>query len=135
MPPSWLEMSLRDLSKISIEKDISKTSQKHLKSDDFSVTSLRHLKYISKKCLLWNIFKTSEIHISNDVFSVRLTSSRHLKYILKKTSMGPFSEHANSDINTKKIMYKFLFFACFRLFCFFVFHLFSLYESISDGRA
>ena len=43
------EMSLRDLNRISIERDISETSQKHLKRDDFFVTSLRRPKNISKK--------------------------------------------------------------------------------------
>ena len=56
-------MSLRDLSQISIERDISETSQKHLKRDVFFVTSLRRLKYISKKMSfpwrLWDVSKTS----------------------------------------------------------------------------
>ena len=43
------EMSLRDLNQVSIGRDISETSQKHLKSDAFFVTSLRRLKNISKK--------------------------------------------------------------------------------------
>ena len=43
------EMSLRCLKQISIERDISKTSQKHLKRDVFFETSLRLLKYISRK--------------------------------------------------------------------------------------
>ena len=47
--PSRHEMSLRCLKQISIERDISKTSQKHLKRDVFFKTSLRRLKYISKK--------------------------------------------------------------------------------------
>ena len=47
--PSRHEMSLRCLNQISIERDFSKTSKKHLKRDVFYVTSLRHLKYISKK--------------------------------------------------------------------------------------
>ena len=46
---SWHEISLRDLNQISIERDISETSQKYLKRDVFFVTSLRRLKYISKK--------------------------------------------------------------------------------------
>ena len=37
------EMSLRDINQISIETDISETSQKNLKRDDFCMTSLRHL--------------------------------------------------------------------------------------------
>ena len=44
--PSRHEMSLRDLNQVSIEKDISETSQKHLESDVFFVTSLRRLKNI-----------------------------------------------------------------------------------------
>ena len=47
--PSRHEMFLRDLNQISIERDISETSQKHLKRDVFFVTSLRRLKNISKK--------------------------------------------------------------------------------------
>ena len=43
------EMFLRDLNQVSIGRDISQTSQKHLKSDVFFVTSLRRLKNISKK--------------------------------------------------------------------------------------
>ena len=49
VPPSQHEMSLRDLNQISIERDSSEISQKHLKRDVFFVTSLRRLKYISKK--------------------------------------------------------------------------------------
>ena len=47
--PSRHEMSLRDLNQISIERDMSETSQKHLKRDDFFEMSLRCLKYIPKK--------------------------------------------------------------------------------------
>ena len=47
--PSRHEMSARDLNQISIERDISETSQKHLKRDVFFVTSLKRLQYISKK--------------------------------------------------------------------------------------
>ena len=47
--PTQHEMSLRDLKQISIDRDISETSQTHLKRDDFFVTSLRRLKNISKK--------------------------------------------------------------------------------------
>ena len=47
--PSHYEMYLRDFSQISNERDMSETSQKHLKRNDFFVTSLRRLKNISKK--------------------------------------------------------------------------------------
>ena len=47
-------MPLRDLNQISIGRDISETSQKHLKRDDFFVTCLRRLKYISKKDIVYN---------------------------------------------------------------------------------
>ena len=40
------EMSLRDLNQISIERNISETSQKHLKRDDIFLTSLGRLKDI-----------------------------------------------------------------------------------------
>ena len=46
------EMSLRDLSPVFNDRDISNTSQKHFKRDVFFVTSLRRLKCIQKKCLL-----------------------------------------------------------------------------------
>ena len=68
--PSRHEMSLRDLNQISIEIDISETSQKHLKRDAFFVTSLRGLKYNSKK------------------MSFFVTSLRHLKNISKKMSLA-----------------------------------------------
>ena len=42
--PNRHEMSLRCLSQICIERDISETSQEHLKRGVFFVTSLRHLK-------------------------------------------------------------------------------------------
>ena len=61
--PSRHEMSLRDLNQISIERDISQTSQKHLKKDVLFVTSLRRLEHISKKMSfpwrLWNVSKAS----------------------------------------------------------------------------
>ena len=63
-------MSLRDLTQISIEIDISETSQKHLKRDVFFVTSLRRLKYISKKMFFCDVFKTSQAYLKKDVFSV-----------------------------------------------------------------
>ena len=53
-------MSLRDLNHMSIEKDMSETSQKHLKRDDFFVTSLRRLEHISKKCLFRDVYETSQ---------------------------------------------------------------------------
>ena len=62
------EMSLRDLNQVSIGRDISETSQKHLKSDAFFVTSLRRLKNISKRCLLRNVFKTSQAYLKKDVY-------------------------------------------------------------------
>ena len=58
-------MSLRDLNHISIERDISETSQKHLKKDVFC-----------------DAFKTSQKHPKKDVFSV--TSLRRLKNISRK---------------------------------------------------
>ena len=78
-------MSFRCLSQISIDRDISKTSQKHLKRDVFFETSLRRLKYISKmmsflrnlydisntsqkRCLCWDLFKTSQIHLKKMFF-------------------------------------------------------------------
>ena len=88
--PSRYEMSLRCLKQISIERDISKTSQKHLKRGVFFETSLRCLKYISKRCLFWDVFKTSpthlkitsQIHLMKTVF--QMTSLRRLKDISKE---------------------------------------------------
>ena len=77
--PSWHEMSLRDLNQISIERDISGTSRKYLRTDDFFVTSLRRLKNIWKKLSFVDVFKTSQIYSKNDVYSV--TSLRRLKNI------------------------------------------------------
>ena len=94
-----LEISLRDLNQVSIERDISETSQKHLKRDHFFETSLRRLKYISKKMsflwrlqdvsetsqkrnLLYDVFKASQAYLEKDVFSV--TSLRHLKNISRR---------------------------------------------------
>ena len=59
-------MSLECLSQISIDRNISKTSQKHLKRDVF----------------FCGVFKTSQIHLKKDVFFV--TSLRRLKRISKK---------------------------------------------------
>ena len=75
-------MSLRDLNQISIDRDISETSQKHLKRDVFFVTSLRRLKYISNRCFLFDVFKTSRAYLKKDVFSV--TSLRRLKNVSRK---------------------------------------------------
>ena len=80
-------MSLRCLKQISIERDISKTSQKHLKRDVFFETSLRRLKYISKnmyflwplynvsntshkRCFSGEVFKASQIYLKKDVYSL-----------------------------------------------------------------
>ena len=59
-------MSLRCFKQISIERNISKTSQKHLKRDVFFETPLRRLKYISQKMYFF------------------ATSLRRLKYISKR---------------------------------------------------
>ena len=74
-------MSLKDLNQISIERylrDLSETSQKRC----FFVTSLRRLKYISKRCFFCDAFKTSQKHLKKDVFCV--TSLRRLAHISKK---------------------------------------------------
>ena len=63
-------MSLRDLNQIYIERDISETSYKHLKGDDFFLLSLRCLKYISRKMPFCDVFKTSEKILKQYVFSV-----------------------------------------------------------------
>ena len=79
--PSRHNMSLGDLSQISIVRDISETSQRHLKRDDFFVTYFRRPK---KTCLFCDIFKTSQIHLKKDAFFV--TSLRRLRYISKNMS-------------------------------------------------
>ena len=63
--PRRHEMSSRDLNQISIERNISKTSQKHL-----------------KRCLFCDVFKTSQIHLKKYIFFV--TSLRRLKIIFKR---------------------------------------------------
>ena len=92
--PSRHERSLTCLNQISIERDISKTSQKHLQRDVFFVKFLRHLKYISKKMVFFvmslrrlkyiskkisfcDVFKLSQIYLKKDVFFVM--SLRRLK--------------------------------------------------------
>ena len=89
--PSRHDMSLRDFNQISIETDISETSQKHLKRDDFFVTSLRHLKYISKKMsFMWRRWKVSKTSLKYFWFFIknarkwfRVISVGLLKYLIK----------------------------------------------------
>ena len=99
--PSHYEMSLKCLKQISIERDISKTSQKDFKRDVFFETSLRRLKYISKKIFFCEVFETSQIHLKKDAFFV--TSLRRLRYfsdISQKRCL--FSD--NSNISQKYIL-------------------------------
>ena len=72
--PNSHEMSLRDLNQISNERDISETSQKHLKRDDLFVTCLKRLKNISKNKLVCDVFKTSWTYIKKGVYSVAVHS-------------------------------------------------------------
>ena len=78
------ERHLKDLSETSQKRhlfwEVFKTSQIHLKKDVVFVTSLRRLKYISKKMFFWDIFK--QMQLKKDVFQV--TSLRRLKHISKK---------------------------------------------------
>ena len=84
-----------------IERDISKPSQKHLKSGDVFVRSFRRLKTSQKRCIFCDIFITPQIHLKRDIFFA--TSLRRLKYILKKTS---FCDVFNtSQIYLKKDVY------------------------------
>ena len=80
------ERHLRDLLETSqirwIFCDVFKTSHIHLKKDDFSVTSLRRLKNISKEMSLCHVFKTSRAYLKKDVFSV--TPLKRLKNISRK---------------------------------------------------
>ena len=87
------EMYMRNLNQVSIEGDLLETSQKemafcnvlktsqiHLKKDVSTVTSLRRLRNILKRCLLCDVFKTFRTHLKKDVYSV--TSLGHLKISL-----------------------------------------------------
>ena len=76
-------MSLRDLNQISIERDISETSQRHLKKDVFFVTSLRRLKNISKKMsFAWRLSDVSDISQKRCLFrDVSETSQKHLSQV------------------------------------------------------
>ena len=44
--------------------------ERHLKTDVFFETSLRHLKYISKRCFSGDVFKASQTYLKKDVYSV-----------------------------------------------------------------
>ena len=68
------QIPLKNISKRCRFCDVFKTSQIHLKKDVFFVTSLRLLKYISKK--------TSQIHLKKYVFQV--TSLRRQTYLKKR---------------------------------------------------
>ena len=90
-------MSLRDLSQISIERYISETSQKHLKRDVFFVTSLRRLKYISKKMSfpwrLWDVSKTlSQVFLVFQKYVTKTISCdfRSVITISDKIDVGPW---------------------------------------------
>ena len=76
-------MSLRDLNQISIERDSSETSQKHLKRNVFFVTSLRRLKNISKKMsFAWRSYDVSGISQKRCLFrDVSETSLKHLSQV------------------------------------------------------
>ena len=62
--PAW-DVSERSQSDLHWEREISETSQKHLKRDVFFVTYLRRPKSISKKMsFVWcDVFKTSQAYI------------------------------------------------------------------------
>ena len=102
-------MSLRDLNQISIERDISETSQRHLKKDVFFVTSLRRLKNISKKMsFAWRLSDVSDISRKRCLFrDVSETSLEHLsqvflvfqKYVAK---MNPYDFRRLITISGKK---------------------------------
>ena len=102
-------MSLRDLNQISIERDISETSQRHLKKDIFFVTSLRRLKNISKKMsFAWRLSDVSDISQKRCLFrDVSETSLEHLsqvflvfqKYVAK---MNPYDFRRLITISGKK---------------------------------
>ena len=86
-------MSLRDLIQISIVRDISETSQKHFKREDFFVMSQRHLKRdvffvtslrrpknISRKMsFVWRLSDVSNISLKSCLFrDISKTSQKHL---------------------------------------------------------
>ena len=80
----------RDLNQISIERNISEASQKHLKRDDFFCdvfkTSQRHL----KKIIFCDVFKTSQKHLKKDGF--RVTSLRRFEHISERCLFRDISQ-------------------------------------------
>ena len=86
------EMSLRDLN----QRDISESSQKHLKKDVFCMTSLRRLKHISKKMSflwhLWDVSKTSLAGICDfwkKPYKMVFCDFRRVTEIFGKLDVGP----------------------------------------------
>ena len=71
--PSWHEMPLRDLNQISIERDFSETSQKHLEREDFFCYAFQ----TSQRCLFSDIFKTFQ-KLLKELHEVFKTSRAYL---------------------------------------------------------
>ena len=88
--PSQNKMSLRYFNPVFIERYISKNSQKHLKSDDFFVTSLNFQREVA--CLLRAISETSQkyfLHVFVTFKNApqkwfRVTSVELLEYLIKE---------------------------------------------------
>ena len=82
--PSQYEMSLRDLNQITIGRNISKTSQKHLLRDVFFVTSLWCVKKISKEMsFLWRL---QDVSIW-EKYVFHVASLKCFKHISRKMSI------------------------------------------------
>ena len=110
--PSWHEVFLRDFNQISIERDISEISQKHIKMENFFVKSLRRLKfiskrstkYISKRCLFCDVFKTSQKHLKIDAFCV--TSLRCLEHISERCLFRVISEMSQKRLSQMFVIFQ-----------------------------
>ena len=94
--PSRHGISLRNVNQISNERDISETSQKHLKWGNFFVTSLRRLEDLSKKMFFCDFFKTAQKHLIKDVFCG--TSLRRLEHISEKCLFREISETSQKHL-------------------------------------
>ena len=93
--PRRHEISLRCLNQIST-RDISKTSQKHLKRDVLFTMSLRRLKYISEKMFSCYVFKASQTYLKKDVCSVTYL------ICLKNIYLEIFRNKTNSEARRKE---------------------------------
>ena len=106
-------MSLRYLNQIYTGRDISETSQKHLKRDVFFVTFLSRLKYISKKIsFVWRLSDVSGMPQERCLFrDVSETSQKHLsqlflvfqKYVTKMAYYNIWQNRCGTVRNTQEM--------------------------------